>query len=107
MVCIVFFHYHINDWFGVLYCFPFIETSSLNIFWIENGKLRLSLPRYDLPAPQFSDVSIYPACRTSKMFNVNTCSHQFEAVGDIQIRRGDEQCSQVLICRLCKLKRIK
>lgn len=82
------------------------ETSSLNVFWMENGKLRLSTANTDIPAPFISGITKFPTQRTSKKYEIEICKHEFVSRGQIQIRRGDEASSDSVECRFCKLRRI-
>lgn len=103
MVCT---HYKVK-YYLIIYIYIFfiffIEFSTLNIFHASpDGKsVFMSTASENLPAPVFGFVKAYPNYRTSKIYSINVCEHEFVYDKIDQIRRNDEAPTVFYKCSKC------
>lgn len=91
-----------------LYMFLFLaEYSTLNIFHMSADGKRyfMSTASENLPAPIFGITEFYPTVRTSKIYDIEICAHEFVYHDIAQIRRNDEAPTTIYICKKCKFQR--
>lgn len=55
----------------------------------------------NLPAPIFGISDSYPTRRTSKIYDVKLCVHEFVYKEMRQIRRTDEAPTTIYVCKHC------
>lgn len=85
----------------------FLENSTLNIFHAspDGKRFFMSTSTENLPAPVFGISDAYPKKRTSKIYNVDVCLHEFVYNGMRQIRRNDEAPTTFYVCKHCNFSK--
>lgn len=81
--------------------------SSINIFWEENKKIRISTANHDLPGFHIEGVNYYPKQRTSKKIETKLCEHEFKFKTLIQLQAADEGANSLEECIKCGKTRLK
>lgn len=82
--------------------FSFFNKSSLNLFYMNNGKIYMATAIDDRVAPNFAFGEWFPTERTSGYYKVSNCQHEYIFLKNEQIARGDEQQTAIFECNKCK-----
>lgn len=79
--------------------------STLNIFHCNSnsGMILMSTATVDIPGPQLTLPNCkYPTERTSPIYSIDNCQHNYVHLTFKQLRRGDEAPTSIQQCTLCQ-----
>lgn len=82
------------------------ETSTLNLFWIKNGRILISTASKDMYAPMILTHMNFSTTRPTPKYTVDLCKHEYIFIERKQLRRADEGESEIFQCKLCNATKI-